>query len=71
MTTNKDTYTQKVEDFLKESHFTQIEIDPTDKYQKQIQQTIVKCNTLIDKQRKKYLTQIKPQPPNLKVQINS
>jgi hypothetical protein len=39
--------------------------DPTDKCSKQIQQTILKCNTLIDKQRKKYLTQIKPQPLTL------
>jgi hypothetical protein len=44
-------------------------VGSTDKYQKQIQQTIIKCNTLNDKQRKKYLTQIKPQPPNLKAQI--
>jgi hypothetical protein len=29
-------YTQEVENFLKETHFTQIPTDPTDKYQKQI-----------------------------------
>lgn len=66
---HKDSYTQKIEDFLKENHFTQLQYDPTDKYQKQIQQTISKCNTLIEKQQKKYLTQIKPQPPKLKAQI--
>ena len=36
---------------------------------RQISQTIQKCNTLINKQQRKYLTQIKPQPPTLKAQI--
>jgi hypothetical protein len=62
-------YTQKVEEFLTDNNFRQLQDDPTDKYQKQVQQTILKCNTHIDKQRKKYLTQIKPQPPTLNAQI--
>jgi hypothetical protein len=66
---NKDSYTHKVEAFLKENQFTELRKDPTDNYQKQIQNAISKSNTLIDRQQKKYLTQIKPQPPTLKAQI--
>jgi hypothetical protein len=43
--------------------------DPTEKFQKQLQQIIPKCKDIIDKQQKKYLLQIKPRPPTLKAQI--
>jgi hypothetical protein len=66
---DKNIYIQKVENFLTDDNFMQLTQDPTDKYQNQIQQTIQKCNTLIDKQQKKYLTQIKPQPPKLNAHI--
>jgi hypothetical protein len=38
---NKDIYTQKVEDFLKESHFTQIQNDPTDKSSNSAKWTVI------------------------------
>jgi hypothetical protein len=66
---NKDMYTQKVEEFLTNNNFRQLQNDPTDKYQKQVLRIILKCNTLIGQQRKKYLTQIKPQPSTLNAQI--
>jgi hypothetical protein len=66
---DKDGYISQVETFLEENHFTELPRDPTDSYQKQIQQAISRSSTLIDKQQKKYLTQIKPQPPTLKAQI--
>jgi 23S rRNA maturation mini-RNase III len=68
---NKDTYAQKIEDFLKENQFTYLQKDPTEKFQKQLQQIIPKCNDIIDKQQKKYLIQIKPRPPTLKAQIKT
>lgn len=66
---DKDSYIRQVETFLEENHFTELPRDPTDSYQKQIQQAISRSSTQIDKQQKKYLTQIKPQPPTLKAQI--
>lgn len=66
---DKNIYIQKVENFLTDNDFIQLTQDPTAKYQKQIQQSILKCNTLIDKQQKKYLTQIKPQPPKFNAHI--
>jgi hypothetical protein len=49
---DKNIYIKKVENFLTDNNFIQLTQDPTNKYQKQIQQSILKCNTLIDKQQK-------------------
>jgi len=40
--------------FIQENHIKQLNKDPADTYQKQIQQTIQKCNILVDKQAHKY-----------------
>jgi len=45
------------------NNIKQINKDPTDKYQRRIQQTIQRCNLLVDKQMYKYLTNIKPMAP--------
>jgi hypothetical protein len=45
---NKNTLTQKTEDFLQENHFTQLPKDPTDNFQKQLQQMIPNFNKIID-----------------------
>jgi hypothetical protein len=45
---NKNNLEEKVDKFIQENHIRQINKDPTDKYQKQIQQTIQKCDLLID-----------------------
>jgi alkaline phosphatase len=66
---NKDTYARKIDDFLQENQFMHLQKDPTEKYQKQVQQIITKCKDSIDKQQKKYLLRIKPRPPTLKAQI--
>jgi hypothetical protein len=68
---NKDTYTQKIKDFLRENQFTQLHKDPIDKFQKQLQQAIPKCSKIIDKQQKKYLLQIKRKSPMLNAQIKT
>ena len=56
---------QKVETFIHENHITQLNKDPTESFQKQIQQTMQKCNTIINKNKQKYLLQIKPTAPVL------
>jgi hypothetical protein len=66
---NKDWLIQKTEKFLKGNNFTQLPKDPTHKYQRTLQNTIPKCNKIIDQHQKKYLMQIKPQAPNMNVRI--
>jgi MinD superfamily P-loop ATPase len=57
---NKEKLNDKVNNFIKENHIKILHKDPTNIYQKQIHQTIQKCNTLIDKQMHRYLLHIKP-----------
>ena len=66
---HKDILKQKVETFIHDNHITQLQKDPTELFQKQIQQTLQICNTIIDKNQHKYLLQIKPTVPALKALI--
>jgi hypothetical protein len=45
--------------------------DPTETFQKQIQQALQTCNSLIEKNRLKYLINIKPIAPNLNAYIKT
>jgi hypothetical protein len=54
-----------VEHIIQENHITSLNKDPTDIYQKQTQQAIQKCNTLIDKHTQKYVINIKPMATKL------
>lgn len=65
---NKNTLEKKVDNFIQENHINK---DPTDTYQKQTQQTIKKCNILVDKQAHKYLINKKRAAPKLNVYINT
>jgi hypothetical protein len=66
---NKDSLEQKVKIFIQENHITHLSKDPTNTYQKQIQQVLQKCDTLVEKGRHKYLMNIKPTAPMLNVYI--
>ena len=46
---NKEKLKEKVNNFITENHMEQLNKDPTEAYQKQIHQTIQKCNRLMDK----------------------
>jgi hypothetical protein len=48
---------QKIDNFIQENEIVLLNKDPTDTrtFHKQIQQTVHKCNTLIDKNQQKYL----------------
>ena len=59
----------KVNNFIIENHMEQLNKEPTEAYQKQIQQTVQKCNRLIDKHVYKYLINIKPIATQLNVYI--
>jgi len=57
---NKNTLKQKIDTFIQENHITRLNKDPTDFYQKHIQQAIKKRDIMIDKRTHKYLVDIKP-----------
>ena len=66
---NKNNLEEKEDKFIQENHIKQLSKDPRDRYQKQIQKTIQKCNILIDKQAQKFLINIKPTAPKLNIYI--
>jgi molybdopterin-guanine dinucleotide biosynthesis protein len=68
---NKDKLNDKVNNFIKEKRIRALNKDPTEVYQKQIHQTIQKCNTLIHKQTLIYLINMKPMAPQLKVYLKT
>jgi Asp-tRNA(Asn)/Glu-tRNA(Gln) amidotransferase A subunit family amidase len=68
---DKEKLKMKVNNFIKENHMQLLNKDPTETYQKQIHQTIQKCNKLIDKYIHKYLTNIKPTAPQLNLYIKT
>ena len=68
---NENNLEEKVDKFIQENHIKQINKDPTDKYQKQIQQTIQKCDLLRDKHAQIFLMNIKPTSPKLNIYIKT
>ena len=66
-----DILSKKVDTFIKDNNIKQINKDPTEKYQRIIQQTLQKSNLIIEKQNQKYLMNIKPAPPKLNVYIKT
>ena len=62
---NKDTLEQNIDTFIQENQVLKLNKNPTGSFLKQIQQTIHKCNTVIDKNQQKYLIKIKPMVPKL------
>ena len=65
----KKDYHNKVHTFLANNNFQAIPKNPTNKYQKQITQTIKQCKLIFNKEQNKYLTVRNPKPPTLKAQI--
>jgi len=50
---DKETLEQKIMTFIQDNQITRLNKDPTDYFQKQIQQALQKCNTLIEKSKHK------------------
>jgi hypothetical protein len=65
----KQDYHNKVHIFLTHNNFQATPKNPTNKYQKQITQTIKQCNPIFNKEQNKYLTVRNLKPPTLKIQI--
>jgi hypothetical protein len=68
---NKDTLQQKINTFIQDNHITRLKKDPTETFQKQIQQALQTCNSLIETNGLKYLINIKPKAPNLNAYIKT
>jgi hypothetical protein len=66
---DKNELKHKIDAFIQENKITGLNKDPTELYQKQIQQAIQICNVLIDKNTRKYLTNIKPIAPKINAYI--
>ena len=71
MIINKDSLEQKIEAFIQENNITHLNKDPSDSYQKQIQQALKKCDALIEKGKHRYLMHIRPTAPNLNAYIKT
>jgi hypothetical protein len=68
---DKTALTHKVHTFIHENGMIQLNKDPTEKYQKQIHVAIQNSEDLIDKDRRKYLLNIKPMAPKLNANIKT
>jgi hypothetical protein len=66
---HKDTLKNKIDSFIEENQIIPLDKDRTESFQKHIQQTIHKCNIIIDKKQQKHLIQIKPTATNIKALI--
>ena len=62
-------YNKKVHNILNENNFQKLQKDPTHKYQKLTTKTLQHSDLITNKKQKKYLTQKKPQPPDLRAQV--
>jgi thermostable 8-oxoguanine DNA glycosylase len=57
--------------FIQENQITPLNKVPTNLFQKQIQQALQKCSTLVEKNKHKYLMNIKPAAPRLNAYIKT
>jgi len=57
--------------FIEDNNIKQINKDPTEKYQRTIQQILQNNNLVVEKQIQKYLMNIKPRAPKLDVYIKT
>jgi hypothetical protein len=62
---------QKIDAFIQENNIIRLNKDPTEYYHRQLQQTMQKCEDLIEKNRCKYLLNIKPTAPRINAYIKT
>jgi hypothetical protein len=66
-----DDLEQKINTFIQENNITPLKKDPTETFKKRIQQALQTRNLLIERDRLKYLIDIKPKAPNLNAYIKT
>jgi hypothetical protein len=62
---------QKIDTFIQENNIMRLNKDPTESYHRQLQQAVQKCEDLIEKNRRKYLLNIKPTAPRINSYIKT
>jgi hypothetical protein len=60
---------QKINSFIQENNIMRLNKHPTKSYHRQLQQTMQKCEDLIEKNRRKYLLNLKPTAPRINAYI--
>jgi len=68
---DKTVLEQKVGKFVQENNIIKLNKDPTEAYRKQLQQAMQKCEDLIEKNKRKYLLNIKPATPKINAYIKT
>jgi hypothetical protein len=58
-------YKHKIINFIQDNHFTLINKDPTQQYQKIVKETLKQCNIIIQKEHRWRYTNMNPVAPNL------
>ena len=66
-----DILEQKINTFIEENHITLLKKDSTETFQKRTQQALQTRNLLIERDRLKYLIDIKPKAPNINAYIKT
>jgi molybdopterin-guanine dinucleotide biosynthesis protein len=65
----KRTLNEKVNQFINDNHIETLTSDPTQKMQRQIQNTLKHSNTLFKKNKKKLMLQMNPAAPTLRAKV--
>jgi len=68
---DKTNLEQKVNTFIQENNIIEVKKDPTETYQKQIQRIIQKSKDIIDRNKSKYMLNIKPTAPEINAYIKT
>ena len=68
---HKDILKQKSDTFIQENQIIPLDKDPTESFQKHIQQTIHQCNIIIDKNQHNHFIKIKLTAPKLNALIDT
>jgi hypothetical protein len=66
-----DQLQHKINSFMQDNNIAQLRKDPTELYQKKIQQAVSKSGMVISKSQQKQVTQVKPNAPHLNVLIKT
>jgi hypothetical protein len=59
----------KINTFIEENYIIELKADPTQKFQRIMQNTVRQCKSTIRLERRKHITQMNPQAPRLKAKI--
>jgi hypothetical protein len=65
----KQDLNEKVNSFIKNNNITELKTDPTQKFQRIVQNTLKQCKNIVHPIKRKHVIQMNPQTPKLKAKI--